>query len=129
MIAASAMLGKERTPEVNGIVSGKQFGVGYEETPASRVMLLRGELDLSAAAYFRSIIEPVLAQFDKTLVFDMRDLTYMDSTGIGIVIFALKARADHPGSFRIEQIPGKIRRLFDLTGISRFLDGAGDGGR
>lgn len=129
MIAASAMLGKELSPEVNGVVSGKQFGVGYEETPSSRVIMLRGELDLSAAAYFRSMIEPTLALFDKTLVFDMRDLTYMDSTGIGIVIFALKARADHPGSFRIEQIPAKIRRLFDLTGISRFLGDAGDSGR
>lgn len=122
------MLREDNTSGVNGGVNAKQFDVGYEETAHTRTIAVRGELELSAAGYFRSAIEPVLGQYDKTLVFDLRELTYIDSTGIGIFIFALKARSDHPGSLRIENVPDRIQRLFDLTGMSRFLDAADKGG-
>lgn len=98
----------------------KNFDVQLKETPEAVTVYARGELDLAVAAQFRSVLEPLIPS-KKALVLNLGELTYIDSTGMGILIFVLKARTAGEGNFSIEQVPAKIKRLFDLTGITKFL--------
>lgn len=82
---------------------------------------LKGELDLSTAEEFRSIIEPLAQQADKALRLNVQELRYVDSTGLGILISILKMRDAMNAEFSIEEVPPKIKRLFDITGLSKFL--------
>lgn len=88
------------------------------------VVYVAGELDLEVASQMRAALEPLLDLADRRLTLNLRDLTYMDSTGIGILISVLKARHARQAPFEVEQVPDHIRKLFDMTGISPFLAAA-----
>lgn len=98
----------------------KKFDVIVHESANSIILDLLGELDLAVAPYFRSVIEPLIGG-SQPLILNLKDLTYIDSTGMGIIIFVLKSRAEAGTSFQVEQVPSKIKKLFDLTGITKFL--------
>lgn len=85
------------------------------------IVYVGGELDLEVASQMRAAVEPLLGRVDQRLVLNMQDLSYIDSTGIGILISILKARHARQAPFDVEQVPARIRKLFDMAGITPFL--------
>ncbi|MCQ6562700.1 STAS domain-containing protein [Paenibacillus mendelii] len=80
-----------------------------------------GELDLESAAQMRAAMTPLVELSDRELIINLRDLRYVDSTGIGILVSVLKARHANNAPFAVEAIPPNIRKLFDMTGITNYL--------
>ncbi|WP_405459864.1 STAS domain-containing protein [Paenibacillus sp. HJGM_3] len=97
------------------------FNVTKQRTESAYIVSLAGELDLSVATDLVEELQPLIAQTDRAFVFDLRQLQYIDSTGIGIIVSILKSRAALQAPFAVRNVPPKIKRLFDLTGISRHL--------
>ncbi|HEY0828043.1 MAG TPA: STAS domain-containing protein [Bacilli bacterium] len=102
-------------------MSSNKFQIHKQETDQDNVLNLSGELDLSVAPQFHLALEPVVKQQEKTLILNFKDLKYIDSTGIGIIISVLKIRDELQAPFIVREIPPTIKRLFDLTGVSEFL--------
>lgn len=100
----------------------EKFAIERIETENEHIFSLKGELDLSVASEFRSALEPFVNIRNKSIILDLKDLTFIDSTGIGIIISVLKIRDQLNASFKIYAIPESIHRLFDLTGITKFID-------
>jgi anti-anti-sigma factor len=98
-----------------------KFQLNKEITADSNTLFLKGEFDLSQAAEVRSALDPLVAETNRELVLNLKDLNYIDSTGIGVIVSILKARDVLNAPFRVEAIPPKIQRLFDITGLTPFL--------
>ncbi|TXK74796.1 STAS domain-containing protein [Paenibacillus sp. N3.4] len=103
-------------------MSADKFHVDQEESEKSIQLHISGELDLAAALTFRYALEAVVHREDKELVLDVGRLTYIDSTGIGIVVSVVKIRDELKAPLIVRNIPRGIKKLFDLTGISGFLN-------
>lgn len=84
-------------------------------------VFLSGELDLSVAPDFRLVMEPLVGNSEVDLIVNMKDMTYIDSTGIGILLSILKARHGMKARFAVEEVPPQIQKLFDMTGIAKFF--------
>ena len=97
------------------------FQVVLEETQEQFVLYVSGELDLSVVPQMRAALVPVMNRTDKALILNLKQLKYIDSTGIGIIVSLLKLRDELKAPFFVREIPPAIQRLFDLTGISRYL--------
>ncbi|MFC4810614.1 STAS domain-containing protein [Paenibacillus sp. GCM10023250] len=80
-----------------------------------------GELDLESAVHMRAVMSRLIELDDRELVLNLRELRYVDSTGIGILVSVLKARHAKDAPFAVEAVPPHIRKLFDMTGITPFL--------
>ncbi|KYD27666.1 STAS domain-containing protein [Geobacillus icigianus] len=104
----------------------KQFHLVHDERSDRHVVYIKGELDLAAAEQFRRAIEPLAHDAAKTLVIRLDELTYIDSTGIGMFVALLKTRKKQGAPFLIENVPPKVQRLFDLTGVSHFFSETND---
>jgi anti-sigma B factor antagonist len=102
-------------------VNAEKFEVKQESTERTNTVYLHGELDLSTASQLRSAMEPVVNDAQKTLTINLKDLKYIDSTGMGVIISMLKTRDQINADLFIQDIPPKVKRLFDLTGITKFL--------
>lgn len=98
-----------------------KFTVKHQSAEAVNRLYLSGELDLSTAPQLRSEVEPLLKRKGEELILNFRSLDYIDSTGIGVIISILKACEREQMVFKVEEIQPNIKRLFDLTGISKFL--------
>ncbi|WP_338552992.1 STAS domain-containing protein [Paenibacillus sp. KS-LC4] len=99
-----------------------KFQAVIHETDSAIIVQVGGELDLAAAPELRSLLETVVNRTDKTLILDTERLAYIDSTGIGIVVSVIKARDEKKAEFIVKNIPRSIKRLFDITGISGYIN-------
>jgi anti-sigma B factor antagonist len=90
-----------------------------QEEGAYRVAL-RGELDLGSAEQ----LERALDECDDDVLLDLRGLTFMDSTGVRVLLEAAERRAR-----RLRIVPprnGDARVTLDETGIAPLLPLVGD---
>ncbi|UHA74767.1 STAS domain-containing protein [Paenibacillus sp. 481] len=98
-----------------------RFSVTMHKTENHVVIGLQGDLDLAAAGEFRAHMEPIVNDSTIELTLDLERLTYIDSTGIGILISILKVRHGMQSPFHIINVPQYVQKLFKMTGISKFL--------
>jgi anti-sigma B factor antagonist len=88
--------------------------VDRDERGAAR-LTLRGELDLATAAR----LEQALAQSGDDVLLDLRGLTFMDSTGVRVLLEAAEAG---PAGLQIVLPPGgDVRVTIEETGIAPLL--------
>lgn len=99
----------------------ESFRVDQSDKGNEYVLSLYGELDLSVVPQLTGAVDHVLRREDCALVFDLHRLTYIDSTGIGIIVSILKTRDSINAPFYVRNIPERIRRLFNLTGLTAYI--------
>jgi anti-sigma B factor antagonist len=76
-----------------------------------------GELDLDTAPLLDQELATVRAGGAARIVLDMRQLQFMDSTGLRLVIRWCTAARDEGFEFAIVPGPEVVRRVFRLTGM------------
>jgi anti-anti-sigma factor len=83
---------------------------------------LSGELDLSSAPRVEEELRKVERQAPPLIILDLRELTFMDSTGLRILVLA-DSRARDAGR-RLQIIPGSdtVQRVFHVTGLDHHLE-------
>jgi anti-sigma B factor antagonist len=80
-----------------------------------------GDLDLDTVHSVESKLAELREEGYRSLVLDLRGLTFMDSTGLRLVI-RWHTSARHHG-FRFAVVPGtdSVQRVFELTGMDAHL--------
>ena len=86
------------------------------------VIRLAGDLELATAALVESEVERASATDCERIVFDLRGLRFLDSTGIRALLEARdRCRADGR-SFALLLEPGGVRRTLEICGLLDMLD-------
>jgi len=97
------------------------FHVAGERVEATVVLHLHGELDMGTTPAFDQALTTALSNGATDLVIDLSCLTFMDSTGISMLLSALQ-RADQAGKgFRVRSPNRPVRKALRLTGVERIL--------
>jgi anti-sigma B factor antagonist len=80
-----------------------------------------GDLDLDTAHRVEAKLAELHEEGCRNLVLDLRDLAFMDSTGLRLVIRWHTAARDDGFSFAV--VPGAevVQRVFRLTGMDAYL--------
>ncbi|MCQ5026291.1 anti-sigma factor antagonist [Pusillibacter faecalis] len=95
-----------------------------QATSADRNLLLefRGELDHHGARNaLRELEMAVDAALPKVLVLDMSGITFMDSSGIALILRAQQRMQLLDGSILVCNVPSQARRVLDAAGIGRLV--------
>ena len=95
-----------------------------QATSADRNLLLefRGELDHHGARNaLRKLEMAVDAALPKVLVLDMSGITFMDSSGIALILRAQQRMQLLDGSILVCNVPAQARRVLDAAGIGRLV--------
>jgi anti-sigma B factor antagonist len=98
------------------------LSIRLENEGNSHTLSLSGEVDAFTAQQLKDRLMPLVQQgAGSTVTVDLRDVVYMDSTGIGIFIGALKAAAQSGCRLMLMNVPPRIDRLFRITGLHEIL--------
>ena len=86
------------------------------------VVSLSGELDHHTAKKVKDLAEEVIKNKGITnLVFDFTNLTFMDSSGIGVVVGRYKLVSSLGGHVAIVNNSATIDRLLTMSGIKKII--------
>jgi anti-anti-sigma factor len=96
-------------------VADLDFDLTVAREEGATRLTLRGELDLGTAAQ----LEQALAEADGNVLLDLRGLTFMDSTGVRVLLEA--AEAGGPGLGMLLPASGDARVTIDQSGIEQLL--------
>ena len=89
----------------------------YSEKSVMNV-LLTGEIDHHSAAQMREKIDlGVESILPKELVLDFSGVTFMDSSGIGLIMGRYKLMQSIGGSLRVINAPAAIQKIMRLSGL------------
>ncbi len=80
-------------------------------------LIAGGELDIASAPAFEARIAELCADGIGTVVLDLSRLTFMDSTGLQVVLAAAKECAQQGLDFVLTGATSSVQRLFELTGV------------
>src|SRR5579863_3331462 len=87
-----------------------------EVPPAAEVITLKGKLLLGQeSATLAALVPELIATGRKNLIFDLRGVTHIDSTGIGRFIDAYTRVAKIGGKMRLAGASGTVRESFHVT--------------
>lgn len=80
------------------------------------VVALTGELDVAGAGLLENELRRVADEHDaKGLVLDLRELEFMDSTGLRLVVLADERARSQGRSFSLVRGTQDVQRVFEIT--------------
>ena len=90
-----------------------------QERDGAVIVDVRGEVELHSAPQLREELHRVCAG-DACVVVDLSGVTFIDSTGLGVLIGGLK-RARENGSLSLVCPQSRVRRVFEITGLTQVF--------
>ena len=84
---------------------------------------LTGEIDHHCAkAYIGAIAAKIEAYTPDVCILDFREVTFMDSSGIAVVINALRAMTQIEGRLILSGISPQPMKVFRASGVDKLVD-------
>lgn len=84
---------------------------------------LPGELDHPNAERIREETDRLMERhYVKKIVFDFQNTTFMDSSGVGVIMGRYRALGLQGGSIRAEHVGDRIYKILQLSGVHRFIE-------
>ena len=84
------------------------------------VVMMRGEIDLATADRLDTVLTQALAAGPR-MVLDLRDITFMDSTGINALVAAIHQLGPTPGRIVLRDPADPVRRVLAVAGIDHLF--------
>jgi anti-sigma B factor antagonist len=86
------------------------------------VLRLAGELDLHNEHRLREHLRTLLADHQPdTLVLDLSDLAFTDSTGLAVMVWTQKYLGRHGGHLELHHPQPPVQRVLQISGLADFL--------
>ena len=105
-----------------GATGGHESAVtGVDRRNGAVVVSLAGELDLYNAEEVRSALLDACAGEPQTLVVDLEEVRFIDSTALGVLIEARSRMAERSG-FRLAAPGLETRRALEVSGLDRHFN-------
>ena len=83
-------------------------------------LTLKGELNSFTAPELEDVIKKNLTGI-KSLIFDFKDLEYLSSAGLRVLLVAQKVM-NKQGKMSLRNVNSSVREIFDITGFSGILE-------
>jgi anti-sigma B factor antagonist len=85
------------------------------------VLRVTGEIDVYTAPLLRERVIHLVDDGARHIIADLRGVTFLDSTGLGVLVGSLKRLRSNGGSLRIVINADRILRIFRITGLANVF--------
>ena len=95
----------------------------YEKNRGVLTVRLSGDLDHRRAGELRrELDELILDPKIRRLIFDMNDLCFMDSAGIGLLIGRYKLMRRRGGTVAVARPDARVDKIFQMAGLYQIIE-------
>jgi len=82
---------------------------------------LEGKIYVEDAAFLREKLLSYIAQGKKDFLITMSKVTYIDSSGLGVLVAIQKRVLEQGGEVKLQGLVGPVREIFSLTRLDRVF--------
>jgi anti-sigma B factor antagonist len=80
-----------------------------------------GEVDVFSAPGLDAELDAQIAAGNARLVVDLSEVAFLDSTGLGVLVKALKHAREADGWLHLVVTSDRIRKIFEITGLDASI--------
>lgn len=85
------------------------------------VCRLKSDLTFKDQEAFQEMLESAVTQADGTIVLDMQDVEFIDSSGMGMLLIAQERADDESWTFRVDKPAGQVRKMLELAQLEQVI--------
>lgn len=98
------------------------MNLSFENKGDKLIVYMLGELDHHSAEEVRNKVDDRLEREScSKLIMDFSGVTFMDSSGIGVVIGRYKKLSAKKGKIYVAKVNGSVKRVFELSGMFKII--------
>jgi anti-sigma B factor antagonist len=94
------------------------FDVSEIDRNGTPVLEVRGEVDVSTAPELREKLLALAEQGRTVAVVDLSDVSFVDSTALGVLVSGVKRLRSAGGDLRLVVTQPRISKVFEITGLT-----------
>jgi len=98
------------------------FSIEVAHDDDAIVISVRGDVDLATAPELRAACETAIATEPAVLRLDLGELTFLDSSGISVLVKAHQDLGGQGGSLVLHRLDDRSRRVLDVAGLTDFFE-------
>jgi anti-anti-sigma factor len=84
-----------------------------------------GEIDISNAPQLRACLSACLSDGCAHITLDMKDLTFLDASGLSVLAYFAKLTASRGGHLILKSPLPLVHKVLDIGGLATLVDGKG----
>jgi anti-sigma B factor antagonist len=65
---------------------------------------------------------PLAEGENKSIIVNLKDVSYLDSTGLGVFVGLFKQLKKNDGELKLIDLSDRLKRLFEITGLSNIMN-------
>ena len=96
--------------------------IDVKETEQQTKVRIVGEIDAYTARKLRETVFTYTEKENSNIVIDLSEVSYMDSTGLGVFVGLFKSLNANGGTLQLVGLSERLRRLFDITGLADIMN-------
>jgi anti-sigma B factor antagonist len=97
------------------------LGLKVEERGDVAVLAVSGEVDVATVPRLREQLHALVASGTPRIVVDLDAVDFLDSTGLGVLVGALKRVRANGGELALVCTSARIRKVFEVTGLTKVF--------
>lgn len=86
------------------------------------ILDIKGEIDLYNAPDIKDTIKQQIDAGKKKIIINLKDVVYIDSSGIGALISSLSNLKKVGGGLKILHVYDSVKKVFELTKLTSFFE-------
>ena len=95
-----------------------QFTVDSQTIEGVCTLVVRGEVDLASADTLAAALEAAQQSDAERILLDFSDVAFLDSSGIRVMLAAMKYSREHGGRLRMSGgYTSQVQRVLEVTGV------------
>jgi len=96
--------------------------ISFEIKDKNLIVNFNGELDHHSAEEIRKEIDnSYLEKMLKNVIFDLKNLRFMDSSGIGIIMGRYKLTSENGGKVILVNVSSRVEKILSMSGILKIV--------
>ena len=100
----------------------KQLKVESERHDGVIIITVEGEIDVYNSWNFKEVLLMATHKRFKVMVVNMRKVSFIDSTGLGVLVSSLKNVRSYGGKIKLVIINDDINKIFQVTSLDTLFE-------
>jgi anti-sigma B factor antagonist len=92
------------------------------EHPEASIVDVEGEVDVLTSPRLKSALAALVDGGSSLVVVNLAHVKYMDSTGLGVLVSAMKRIRENKGTIVLSGLNSHLSKIFEITGLRKVFE-------